>query len=356
MDIPKLPAGCTELDPASPIGKIIIPLLNKGNAGLYDKLTTHFRLFLPPVHHQKMTPELIQQLPLTPMLGIYSVGQLRAGIQLPLYDAEHPLFYQMLSYSQCGAMQITGNGARVVSEWSKRAQDDTNYPTAVGETLEKDLFTFKAFTEAYSVSPLLPNHGWAYKLNKIGAPAKRLLERVGSDPSSKTMPGAKNKNFGCHYSKDDSWNSYPLLVWGPHAYGWEDAAKTQPRLSPPVVPDVPSAWCPFAFDTTLLEQVNFFPCPLFDHAYPATSTKAPGFSLLPPICSYWSRRRKEGSPKRLLKLLRDLLFLLVLPPLPMAPPRVLLLPKSLPNLPSGEVLPNKQPPRNGINRSLRSTR
>lgn len=152
---------------------------------------------------------------------IISLGQLKAGLPIPLYDPSNPLFYEALTKVHRGVFQLTGNSIRILNEFVLRSKGTgLSQVPKFAKPYDSTKYTVESFTENYSVhdSKKRKYQEWAIRFNRI------ILEDCDRMLLQDVDPNSYAKNDHLRLSNDEDWMMYPLIlecpwVWGIDANG-----------------------------------------------------------------------------------------------------------------------------------------
>ncbi|XP_026421534.1 uncharacterized protein LOC113317588 isoform X2 [Papaver somniferum] len=235
-----------------------------------------------------LTEPLIRDFPYDENNLLISVGQLAAGMLLPLFSRKDPFYYDVLSSRDepanktqvRGVMQYTGNCRRALHESWYHSKGKTTLESydhfAEGRSKREDYTpaNFNAtYADAIQKSNLLP---WSVGPRRIHVTARqiregnslRLLEEIDKTGLT-TIPNSARlslpKSDRIRLDHDDCWARTPLRVVGPWAYGFTTADPSVPR-SARSLPEKYDRYRPWIFN----------PAPSHESAPASSAETAPG--------------------------------------------------------------------------------
>lgn len=145
---------------------------------------------------------------------IVSLGQLSAGLPIPLCDSEIPLFYEILSHEEFrrGIFQLNGDTIRIMVECSCRA---SSFPSLYESALpfSEEYYTVENFFTHYFVGLVAnPKFRWGVRLRRQDCftDETRIMRDV--DFHERT-------NRTACWTKDPKWMMYPVLLEGRYISG-----------------------------------------------------------------------------------------------------------------------------------------
>lgn len=149
--------------------------------GNFDRLTVEFRdkgfkLTVPPESGPKTTlnPDWFKFDQWSDQKIIVSVGQLIAGLPIPLIDMQIPLFYRILSHLsfKCAIYQLSGDAIRIMVEFARRAASLRSLhpkeywnPAYADVEINPAEYTLEKFFSNYDVAVMKPAYSrWVVRL------------------------------------------------------------------------------------------------------------------------------------------------------------------------------------------------
>ena len=151
---------------------------------------------------------------------IITVGQLKAGLRLPIYNPDSPFAYEVWSrlLPHRALTQWTGNAIRVVSAWEGRSKGIDCIPAELSSYSPAD-------APAYTVDNFIVNYrsGTSTNGELAGFSASPHRVRTMPDGVERLMldadPMGQSGNRFPRKSHDPNWDEIPLLVTGPVLHG-----------------------------------------------------------------------------------------------------------------------------------------
>lgn len=197
--------------------------------------------------HDVLTEALIKNFKYDSQNLLIAVGQLDAGLVLPLYNQEHPFYYDILATRQNpgrkmytrGVMQYNGNWYRMMRECWFRSQGGTTiecYKPVFDASVYAPANFNITWGDSVAKSNLMPWSVGSRRMTgaaaQVGADEVRLLAEI-DKTKLKSIPGTSQSIRG--YQKlrqdhDDKWYRTLLWVKGPWAWGW---VGNLPRMTSP---------------------------------------------------------------------------------------------------------------------------
>ncbi|KAI3889128.1 hypothetical protein MKX03_004291 [Papaver bracteatum] len=167
----------------------------------------------------KLTDTLIKNFPYDRDNLLIAVGQLEAGLRLPLYYPENPFYYEVLSQraDKRSIFQYTGNFFRFLRECRKRSKGCTGVTSIVPEFRRED-YTATNFNWTWGDNISVRNRfPWC-----VGP--RRISCSQDQDFSGKVelLSEYKGKKWfdTVRLDHDEKWFRTPLRIKGPWVMGW----------------------------------------------------------------------------------------------------------------------------------------
>ncbi|KAI3895161.1 hypothetical protein MKX03_025553 [Papaver bracteatum] len=205
----------------------------------------------------RLTDALVKSFPCDKDNLLIAVGQLEAGLRLPLYYQENPFYYEVLSQraDKRAIFQYNGNFFRFLRECRKRSKGCTGITSKVSKFRRED-YTATNFNCTWADNTTGRNRfPWC-----VGP--RRISYSQDQDLSGKAelLPEYKGKKrFGMvRLDHDEKWFRTPLRIKGPWVMGWltsGDPRTSFEKFYPPYEPwtlnmEVTSATVPDDTDGT----------------------------------------------------------------------------------------------------------
>lgn len=151
-------------------------------------------------------------------------GQLDAGLPIPLYNPDLPIFCEIISHDlfMRAIYQMNGDDIRIINEFSFRAatgttlfDDDVKKAEYKDTVINPSHYTADNFFKNYEVIPMKKETCyWAVRLHKT------LAKKLSKDELlMRDIDWCPGNNSCVRWSSDDRWDLHPLLLKGNYISG-----------------------------------------------------------------------------------------------------------------------------------------
>ncbi|KAI3927416.1 hypothetical protein MKW92_044406, partial [Papaver armeniacum] len=167
----------------------------------------------------KLTDTLIKNFPYDRDNLLIAVGQLEAGLRLPLYNPENPFYYEVLSQraDKRGIFQYTGNFFRFLRECRKRSKGCTGI-TSIVPLFRREDYTATNFNWTWGDNISVRNRfPWS-----VGPRRIRYSQDQNFSGKVELLSEYKGKKFfdTVRLDHDEKWFCTLLRIKGPWVMGW----------------------------------------------------------------------------------------------------------------------------------------
>ncbi|KAI3895159.1 hypothetical protein MKX03_025551 [Papaver bracteatum] len=167
----------------------------------------------------KLTDALVKNFPCNKNNLLIAVGQLEAGLRLPLYYPDNPFYYEVLSQraDKRGIFQYNGNFFRFLRECRKRSKGCTGITSIVPQFRRED-YTATNFNWTWDDHTSRRNRfPWC-----VGPRRIPYSQRQDFSGKAELLPEYKGeKRFDMvRLDHDEKWFRTPLRIKGPWVTGW----------------------------------------------------------------------------------------------------------------------------------------